>query len=108
MQILEPPYYAVIFTSKKSRDQAGYPAAAERMQALCDQQPGFLHMVHATTDEGYSVTTCYWQDLEAIAAWKANREHAAAQAQGIEQWYDLYHIEVARIEKAYSWFRHLQ
>ena len=108
MQTLSPPYYAVIFTSKKSQDQEGYPATAERMQALCDQQPGFLHMVHATTDGGYSVTTCYWQNLEAIAAWKANHEHATAQAQGIEQWYDEYHIEVARIEKAYSWFRQSQ
>ena len=105
MQTMKPPYYAVIFTSRKTRELEAYAVTAARMQALCEQQTGFLHMVHGTTDEGYSVTTCYWQDLEAIAAWKANGEHAMAQAQGVAQWYDEYHVEIARIEKAYSWFR---
>lgn len=105
MQPRETPYYAVIFTSRKSVEPSGYPDVSQRMQALCEAQPGFLHMVHSTTDEGNSVTTCYWQDLDSISAWKANAEHQAAQAQGVSQWYDEYHVEVAQVVKAYSWKR---
>ena len=105
MHTRETPYYAVIFTSRKSADPSGYPDVAERMLALCEEQPGFLHMVHATTNEGYSVTTCYWKDLVSVSAWKANAEHQAAQAQGISRWYDEYHVEVAQVVKAYSWKR---
>lgn len=78
---------------------------SKQMEALCVRQPGFLRMVHATTDEGYSVTTCYWRDLQAIADWKANTEHQSAQLQGKNLWYDHYQVEVARVERAYSWHR---
>ena len=52
-----------------------------------------------------SITSCYWQDLASISAWKANAEHQAAQDQGIARWYDEYQIEIARIERAYHWKR---
>lgn len=105
MNPLCTPYYAVIFTSRKSVHIQGYAEVAERMQLLCEAQAGFLKMVHATTDEGESVTTCYWEDLASISAWKSNLEHQSAQKQGIAQWYDEYHIEVARIERTYHWQR---
>lgn len=105
MKTLCAPCYAVIFTSRRSADQEGYPATAERMAALCEAQPGFLKMVHATSDQGESVTTCYWRDLDAIAAWKAQHEHQVAQREGIDRWYQEYRIEVARIERIYHWQR---
>jgi len=75
------------------------------MQTLCEAQPGFLKMVHSTSDDGDSITSCYWEDLASISAWKANAEHQAAQDQGIAHWYDEYQIEIARIERAYHWKR---
>jgi heme-degrading monooxygenase HmoA len=105
METLNTPYYAVIFTSRKSAQIDGYDKAAERMQILCAAQPGFIRMVHATTDDGDSVTTCYWEDLASISAWKSNSEHQAVQDQGIARWYDEYHIEIARIERSYHWQR---
>ncbi len=98
-----PPYYAVIFTSVRSHDLTGYESMANKMQALCEAQPGFLKMVHATTDAGESVTTCYWKDRQSIANWKENLEHRVAQQQGKEKWYDTYQVEVARVERAYRW-----
>lgn len=42
---LEPPYYAVIFTSVRTdKDESGYAAMAERMAELAAGQPGFLGM----------------------------------------------------------------
>jgi heme-degrading monooxygenase HmoA len=102
---IETPYYVVIFTSRKSADLHGYAEMAERMQTLCSAQPGFLKIVHSTSDEGASITSCYWQDLASISAWKANADHQVAQDQGIARWYDEYQIEIARIERAYFWKR---
>ena len=100
-----PPYYAVIFTSTRADDLTGYDSMAKKMQALCETQPGFLKMVHATTDAGESVTTCYWKDRQSIANWKDNLEHQAAQQLGKEKWYAAYQIEVVRVEHAYRWAR---
>ena len=39
----EPPYYAVIFSSRRRGDAAGgYAEAATRMEELVATQPGFL------------------------------------------------------------------
>ena len=38
----EPPYYAVIFTSRRTEVDNGYDAMAARMVELAAQQPGFL------------------------------------------------------------------
>ena len=105
MMNLELPCYVVIFTSRKSANLEGYAETAERMQTLCNAQPGFLKMVHSMSDEGVSITSCYWQDLASISNWKANAEHQAAQEQGLALWYDEYQIEIARVERAYHWKR---
>ena len=37
-----PPYYAVIFTSKRTDHDRGYSIMADRMVELAQQQPGYL------------------------------------------------------------------
>jgi heme-degrading monooxygenase HmoA len=51
------------------------------------------------------VTISYWEDLNAITAWKQNPEHQSAQELGKIQWYQNYSIEIARIESGYSFDR---
>ncbi|MEE9447894.1 MAG: antibiotic biosynthesis monooxygenase, partial [Arenicellales bacterium] len=82
-----------------------YALMADKMAALSAEQTGFLGMTHATTDEGESVTTCYWQDEAAILNWKHHPEHQAAQEKGLAKWYDEYQIEIAEIKRAYRWSR---
>ena len=38
----KPPYYAVIFTSRRTDDDNGYSKMADRMVALASEQRGFL------------------------------------------------------------------
>jgi hypothetical protein len=38
----QPPYYAVIFTSRRTHGDSDYVATAERMLKLAADQPGFL------------------------------------------------------------------
>jgi heme-degrading monooxygenase HmoA len=97
----EPPYYAVIFTSRRN-EQPGddYDDTAARMFDLAAKQPGYLGVTTGSTDGG-SITISYWTDEDAIAAWKRDADHAFAQYQGRTRWYDEYEIRVARVERAY-------
>ena len=97
---LEPPYYAVIFTSIRNEGDDGYAQAAERMLQLASEQPGFLGFETARQDIGISVS--YWASEEAIKAWKANAEHLTAQQRGKDDWYQWYRIRVCRVEREYG------
>ncbi len=98
----EPPYYAVIFTSRAGADDRGYAAMAEKMTTLALQQPGCLGVESTRDGEGLGVTVSYWRDEAAIRAWKADVEHMAAQRMGIERWYDAYALRVAKVERHYA------
>ena len=100
-----PPYYAVIFTSRRNEQPGdGYAETAEAMFALAHEQPGFLGFDTARTD-GLGITVCYWDSEEHIAAWKAQADHLAAQREGRARWYDAYELRVGRVERAYGFER---
>jgi len=97
----DPPYYAVIFSSRANADSDGYDEMAERMIELAGEQPGFLGIESARGEDGLGLTISYWESEEAIAAWKRHAEHQVAQRRGREQWYAGYEVRVARVERAY-------
>jgi len=95
-----PPYYAVIFTSLRASQDAGYSAMAEAMFALAAQQPGFLGVESAREEIG--ITVSYWASLEAIAAWKQDSAHLVAQQWGRDLWYEDYKVRICRVERDYD------
>ena len=101
----EPPYYAVIFTSRRTAGDHGYAAMATRMEELGSAYDGFLGLESARNAEGLGITVSYWRDEEAIRAWKRDAEHLAAQRAGRETWYEAYEVRVARVERAYGFGR---
>ena len=99
---LVPPYYAVIFANQHSgRDADVYGRTADRLVDLAEEMPGFLGIESTRDASGFGITVSYWESEEAIARWKADGEHLAAQALGKTEWYDHYELRVARIERAY-------
>lgn len=92
-----PPYYAVIFTSTRTAGDNGYAAMADRMTELAKVQPGFLGIESAR--EGIGITVCYWNSLEAIAAWKKNAEHQVAQVRGKSEWYAAFRTRICKVER---------
>ena len=98
----EPPYYAVIFSAQRTEGDRGYGDMAEHMVTLAAQQPGFLGVESVRGADGFGITVSYWASEEAIAAWKANLEHRAAQAEGKRVWYADYQLRVAKVERAYG------
>ncbi len=100
---LPTPYYAVIFTSRRTAvDDAGYLAMAERMTALAATRPGYLGIESTRGADGFGITVSYWASAEAIRAWKDHADHVVAQETGVRQWYEHYELRIARVERAYS------
>ena len=107
-QTPSPPYYAVIFTSRRSSaDPVGYEATAERMLELACRQPGYLGVESARGDDGLGITVSYWSSLEAIRGWREHAEHAAAQEAGRATWYTRYSLRICRVERAWDFVAQL-
>ena len=96
----EPPYYAVIFTSRRTEADNGYGQMSERMLKLAAGQPGFLGVESAREDVG--ITVSYWSDLDSIKQWKADAEHKEAQRLGREKWYSSFKVRVSKVERDYG------
>lgn len=94
------PYYAVIFTSKLTKNNEGYSEMAQKMEDLAKKQNGFLGIESVREDVG--ITVSYWESLEAIKTWKQNSEHLIAQQKGREQWYSWYNTRICKVERDYD------
>lgn len=97
-----PPYYAVIFSSRRTAGDEGYGAMAERMVELAAVQPGFLGVESTRGVDGFGITVAYWTDEDAIKAWRQHAEHTVAREQGRARWYEHFEVRVARVERAYG------
>ena len=98
-----PPYYAVIFSSIRTKDNKGYAKMNSLMNELALQQKGFMGMENANSDIGISIS--YWSDLEAIKLWKENLAHQKAQVEGQKTWYRQYKVRIAKVERDYEFFK---
>jgi heme-degrading monooxygenase HmoA len=99
-QTPDPPYYAVIFTSRRTPDGDGYDDTSDRMLELARQQPGYLGYESARGEDGLGITVSYWESEDAIANWRRHAEHRIAQSRGMEQWYSEFVTRVAKVERA--------
>lgn len=97
---LQPPYYAVIFTSLLTDEIDGYSEAAQHMATLAKDQDGYLGIESAREEVG--ITVSYWNSLEAITKWKNNLEHTVIREKGRATWYKKYQLRVCKVEREYG------
>ncbi|TPW32996.1 antibiotic biosynthesis monooxygenase [Martelella alba] len=101
-----PPYYIVAFSSqRREADHLAYDAMSDKMVELAQEQPGFIGFDSARGNDGFGITNSYWENEEAIRAWKRNVDHLAAQHLGRENWYEAYDVRIGRIDRAYGFGR---
>jgi len=98
----EPPYYAVIFASQRTVGDRGYSEMADLLDALAEQQPGFLGAEFARDASGFGITVSYWKDLDSIAQWKAEATHLEAQKRGKSDWYQGFELRISKVERAHN------
>tara|TARA_B110000046_G_C13020971_1_gene411150 strand:- start:735 stop:1052 length:318 start_codon:yes stop_codon:yes gene_type:complete len=97
---LEPPYYAVIFTTIVEENLEGYLDTSIRMEQLAKLQKGYLGIESARSETG--ITVSYWQTLEDITHWKNNIEHTEVRSMGREKWYKQYQLRICKVEREYG------
>jgi heme-degrading monooxygenase HmoA len=93
--------FAVIFTSTRTEGDNGYAEAAERMDLLVREQPGFLGVESVRGADGVGITVSYWQSEAAILAWRQNPEHRLIQVRGRSEWYSSFQTRVCKVEREY-------
>ncbi|MBS0583677.1 MAG: antibiotic biosynthesis monooxygenase [Proteobacteria bacterium] len=99
----QPPYYAVIFSSRRNgQGEADYAAAAEAMFELVQRQPGFLGAESTRGADGFGITVAYFDSEENIRLWRDHAGHAATRERGKREWYEHFEVRVARVERAYG------
>ena len=76
----KPPYFAVIFTSTRTKDGHRYDAMSDKMVDPAQLQPKFLGLESA--HESVGITVSYWADMASITHWKANVEHLKRASNG--------------------------
>ena len=97
---LRPPYYAVIFTTLRTKVEEGYEETANYMENLAKEQDGYLGIESARNELG--ITISYWESLEAISKWKNNIEHTLAREKGRALWYKKYQLRICKVERDYG------
>lgn len=96
------PYYAVIFTSLRTLQEAeAYEQAAQRMLELVREQPGCLGVESTRGEDGLGITVSCWSSEAAILAWKENPEHRAIRERGRTTWYRHCTTRVSKVERNY-------
>lgn len=96
MKNLKPPYYAVIFTTKRTEVDEGYADMSAKVEELAKEADGFLGLEFARNEIG--ITVSYWRDREAIKAWSENIFHREAKKLGKEKWYAEFHLRICKVE----------
>jgi len=95
----------VMFVSERTGDDAaGYAAAADAMERLAAEQPGYRGIDSVSAD-GIGITLSYWADEASAIAWRNHPEHTATREAGRGRWYKWYKLHVADIGRSYSWAR---
>ena len=97
------PCYAVIFSSVRRMDDGEYDTMAEDIDALVQNEEGFLGMESVRRADGAGITVCYWRTLADVKRWKEQTLHKEAQRRGKEEWYKEFSLRITEVKETYEW-----
>lgn len=95
----EPGQVVTVFRSRLSGEHRGYGPMAARMVELGSAMPGFVDFKTFTADDGERLALITFSDPESQLAWREQVEHAAAQEQGRERFYEQYSLQVCTCDR---------
>ena len=97
--------FAVIFEVEINQERKDeYLKIASILKEQLVNQKGFISVerFQSLIDEKKLLSLSYWEDEEAILAWKKNIDHMSAQKKGRESIFKDYKINIAKIQKSYT------
>ncbi|MBS1904778.1 MAG: antibiotic biosynthesis monooxygenase [Bacteroidetes bacterium] len=97
------PCFATIFPSVRKAGDGGYESMSDEIEAMVNEQPGFLGLESVREPNGNGITVCYWKSIDDIKRWKDEALHREAQERGRLEWYAEYGIRIVEIKETYDW-----
>ena len=97
--------FAVIFEVEINQERKDeYLKIASILKEQLVNQKGFISVerFQSLINEKKLLSLSYWEDEEAILAWKKNIDHMSAQKKGRESIFKDYKINIAKIQKSYT------
>lgn len=90
---------------KEGRRQ-DYMSMAAELRGLLAEIPGFVSVerFESLTEPGKLLSLSFWEDEDAIRAWRETRAHRVAQALGRSGMFADYRLRVAAVTRDYGMF----
>ena len=108
MPTFEPGQIVTVFRNRLRDDPAArgrYATRLEEIAALADAMPGLVERKTFTADDGERVTLVTFADRESHLAWARHRDHRDAQAEGRDDYYATYSIQVCEATRTSQFVR---
>lgn len=96
---------AVLFEANAvAEKQARYLELAAQLRSELDNVKGFIAIerFQSLSTEGKILSLSWWENEEAVLAWKRNTLHQAAQREGQQTIFAHYRIRVVQVLREYS------
>jgi heme-degrading monooxygenase HmoA len=103
--------YAVIFEVEPEPDHLeDYLDIAGRLRPELEKIDGFISIERfkSLSQDGKILSLSFWRDEEAIARWRQQAQHHAAQRAGRERIFRDYRIRVAAVARDYGMYERAQ
>ena len=103
--------YAVIFEVEPAPDCVqDYLDIAAQLRLELEKIDGFISIERfkSLSREGKILSLSFWRDEEAIARWRRQEEHHAAQRAGRDRIFSDYRIRVAAVVRDYGMYERAQ
>jgi len=99
--------YAVIFeVYPRAEEYESYLDIAAKLRPELDKIDGFISIERFTSivNEGKILSLSFWENEEAIMAWRNHVEHQLAQEKGRNSIFEDYRIRVSNVMRDYGMF----
>jgi len=103
--------YAVIFEVEPEPDRLqDYLDIAARLRPQLEQIDGFISIerFRSLSQDGKILSLSFWRDEQAIARWRHQEQHHAAQRTGRERIFRDYRIRVSAVVRDYGMYERAQ
>jgi heme-degrading monooxygenase HmoA len=84
--------------------RADYMAMAAELRGLLETIPGFVSVerFESLTEPGKLLSLSFWEDEDAVRAWRETHAHRVAQALGRAKMFADYRLRVAEVTRDYG------
>jgi heme-degrading monooxygenase HmoA len=103
--------YAVIFeVEPEAGREQDYLDIAARLRPELEKIDGFISIERfkSLSQEGKILSLSFWRDEDAIASWRQQEQHQAAQRAGRDRIFRDYRIRVAAVMRDYGMYERAQ